>query len=142
MTLWKNFARLSLIVLFAGSVSTVASALGWDSDLYWNSYSYEEEQELPTIGEPAVILVDSYGSYGSPFRKRKKRKRPFLRPLTAKRVISPSAAYQAALVSAPGSQGLGVRYLQALRGYVVRLRSGGRVYRVFVDGRTGRVMRR
>jgi len=134
MTLWNKFARLLLVVLLTVIMGNLALAQRWDP--------YDGEQELPTIDEPFVILVDSYGSYGSPFRKRKVRKRPFTRPLTARRVISPSAAYQAALVSAPGSQGLGVRYLQALRGYVVRLRSGGRVYRVFVDGRTGRVMRR
>jgi hypothetical protein len=58
------------------------------------------------------------------------------------RVISPTRALRAAMNSSPGSQGLGVRYLQRLRGYIVRLRSGGRIHQVFVDGRTGRVRRR
>ena len=66
-----------------------------------------------------------------------------LRPRAPRaRVISPSTALRAAMNSSPGSQGLGVRYLQRLRGYIVRLRSGGRIHQVFVDGRTGRVRRR
>ncbi len=55
--------------------------------------------------------------------------------------ISPSAALRAAKRTAPGSQGLGVRYMPRLRGYVVTLKTRGRIRRVFVDARTGRVRR-
>lgn len=54
-------------------------------------------------------------------------------------VISPSAALRAAMSTSPGSQGLGVRFINRTKSYIVRLRTGGRVHRVIVDGRTGRV---
>jgi len=57
------------------------------------------------------------------------------------RKIPPSAALRAAKRAAPGSQGLGVRYLPRRRGYVVTLKTRGKIRRVFVDGRTGRVGR-
>jgi len=57
------------------------------------------------------------------------------------RRISPSAALRAAKRVAPGSKGLGVRFLPARRGYVVTLKTRGRVRRVFVDAKTGRVGR-
>jgi len=74
------------------------------------------------------ILVQSY-QYGKP----KKRDRG--------RMIPPSAALQAALGYAPGSQGLGVRLLQGPRlVYAVKLKSGNRIRRVLVDAHTGQVL--
>lgn len=55
--------------------------------------------------------------------------------------VSPSAALRAAKRVAPGSKGLGVRFMPRQRGYVVTLKTRGRIRRVFVDGRTGRVGR-
>jgi uncharacterized membrane protein YkoI len=56
-------------------------------------------------------------------------------------MIPPSAALQAALGYAPGSQGLGVRLLQGSRlVYAVKLKSGNRIRRVLVDAHTGQVL--
>lgn len=57
------------------------------------------------------------------------------------RRISPSAALRAAKRVAPGSQGLGVRFMPSRQGYVVTLKTRGRIRRVFVNARTGRVGR-
>lgn len=57
------------------------------------------------------------------------------------RRISPSAALRAAKRAAPGSQGLGVRFLPRRQGYLVTLKTRGRIRRVFVNARTGRVGR-
>ncbi|HFC04387.1 MAG TPA: hypothetical protein ENJ55_01660 [Rhizobiales bacterium] len=57
------------------------------------------------------------------------------------RRISPSAALRAARRVAPGSQGLGVRYMPNRQAYVVTLKTRGRIRRVWVDARTGRVGR-
>lgn len=53
------------------------------------------------------------------------------------RIISPTAAVRAAMRVAPGSKVVGVQ--RNRRGYVIRLRKRGKLRRVTVDGRTGRV---
>ena len=74
------------------------------------------------------ILVQSY-QYGKPNKRDRSR------------MIPPSAALQAALRYAPGSQGLGVRLLQGPRlVYAVKVKSGNRIRRILVDARTGRVL--
>lgn len=60
---------------------------------------------------------------------------------SAGRRVSPSAALLAAVRAWPGSKGLGVRYLPGRGGYLVTLKTRGRVHRVFVDARSGRVGR-
>lgn len=50
-------------------------------------------------------------------------------------------ALRMAMAASPGSRGLGVRYVPRLHGYVVKLKTGNRIHRVFVDAYSGAVRR-
>ena len=100
----------------------------------------------------AVIFPNNHQAIRPAFRLRTRifrKRRPVIggfqrRPRNFQRIgqmrVPPSAALRAALSVAPGARGLGVRYLPGRGIYIVKLKSGRRIFRVVVDGRSGRVI--
>ena len=120
-----NRAPVHIAMLLAASVGFAAEAHAFTPGVpAYGSHELAALQQVP-------IYVQSYNSYQSGTTKAG----------NGNQMIPPSAALQAALGYAPGSQGLGVRLLQGSRlVYAVKLKSGNRIRRVLIDARTGRVL--
>ncbi len=120
-----NRAPVHIAILLAASLGFAAGAQAFTPDAPdYGAQEYAVAQQVP-------IYAQSYNSYQNGAKK----------PGNGNQMITPSAALQAALGYAPGSQGLGVRLLQGSRlVYAVKLKSGNRIRRVLVDAQTGRVL--
>ncbi len=125
----RTLLHIAVLLAFCFGIVTGARAMTLDvalvaaADLRTASAS-----KSSSIAPLEPIYVQSY-QYGTPKTRKKGR------------MIPPSAALQAALRFAPGSQGLGVRLLQGPRlVYAVKVKSGNRIRRILVDARTGRVL--
>ncbi len=116
--------KMIFAVLVIGSFSQTAAQAG--------------SKQLKLFGNGTVSIGISQHKSANSFQKIKPRIRL---AQSSGRKISPSAALRAARRVVPGSQGLGVRYMPRRQGYVVTLKTRGRIRRVFVDARTGRVRR-
>jgi len=115
--------------LFVGLVFWTIAPVVASAGTKHNSYT--------PVAIQAALAVNPSASY-----KRRKARLPKIRlAQNSGQRISPSAALRAAQRVAPGSRGLGVRYVQGRKGYIVKLKTRGGVLRVFVDARTGRVRR-